>query len=129
MIRAILLAALIAAAASTPAAAQTAPVRDEVGPEQPAVKKSHTGICHAKGSPYYNQTKKFEEFESLQACLDSGGRLPGAGTKPLVKKALSSGICHDPSSPSYRQIEKYEAYKTMEECLASGEKRRAGASP
>lgn len=40
------------------------------------VKKSSTGICHAPGTTYYNQTKKFTPYKTLQECLDSGGRLP-----------------------------------------------------
>ena len=42
----------------------------------PAVKKSSTGICHAKGTAYYNQTKKFTAYDSVEECLQSGGRLP-----------------------------------------------------
>jgi len=40
------------------------------------VKKSKTGICHAPGSTYYNQTKNFTPFKTLDDCLKSGGRLP-----------------------------------------------------
>ena len=40
------------------------------------VKKSKTGICHAPGSTYYNQTKNFTPFKTLEECLKSGGRLP-----------------------------------------------------
>jgi hypothetical protein len=42
----------------------------------PPVKKSSTGICHAQGSSYYAQTKKFEAFKTMDDCLKSGGRLP-----------------------------------------------------
>ncbi len=42
----------------------------------PAVKKSNTGICHQKGTNFYNNTKNFTSFDSISACLDSGGRLP-----------------------------------------------------
>lgn len=42
----------------------------------PAVKKSETGLCHEKGSKYYDQTKKFTSYSSLKACLTSGGKLP-----------------------------------------------------
>jgi hypothetical protein len=45
--------------------AQTAPV-----------KMSRTGICHAPGSTYYNQTKNFTPFKTLQDCLAAGGRMP-----------------------------------------------------
>lgn len=40
------------------------------------VKKSKTGICHAPGSTYYNQTKNFTPFKTLDDCLKSGGRMP-----------------------------------------------------
>ena len=44
--------------------------------QNPIVKKSSSGICHEIGSQYYQQTKKFESFVSIQDCLNSGGRLP-----------------------------------------------------
>jgi hypothetical protein len=40
------------------------------------VKKSKSGICHDTSSRYYKQTKRFTAFDTLKACLDSGGRLP-----------------------------------------------------
>lgn len=40
------------------------------------VKKSSTSICHAPGTKYYEQTKKFTPFKTLDDCLKSGGRLP-----------------------------------------------------
>jgi hypothetical protein len=39
------------------------------------VKKSNSGICHIPGSHYYNQTKHFVPFKTLDDCLRSGGRL------------------------------------------------------
>ena len=39
-------------------------------------KKSRTGICHEYGSKYYEQTKYFEAFQSIDECIGSGGRLP-----------------------------------------------------
>ncbi len=42
----------------------------------PAVKKSTAGLCHALGTRYYAATKIFTPYASVQACLDSGGRLP-----------------------------------------------------
>lgn len=45
--------------------------------DSPKVKKSSTGICHQKGvSNYYEKTKNFTSYNSLEECLDSGGRLP-----------------------------------------------------
>ena len=40
------------------------------------VKKSNSGICHKPGSHYYNQTKHFTPYKTLDECLKSGGRLP-----------------------------------------------------
>ena len=40
------------------------------------VKKSRLGICHGSSSPYYSRTKHYQPFDSLEACLQSGGRLP-----------------------------------------------------
>jgi hypothetical protein len=45
-------------------------------PQPQPVKMSNTGICHAPGSTYYEQTKKFTAFKSLQECLNAGGRIP-----------------------------------------------------
>jgi hypothetical protein len=42
----------------------------------PPVKKSSSGICHDRKSQYYEQTKKFTAFQTIKACIDSGGRLP-----------------------------------------------------
>jgi hypothetical protein len=42
----------------------------------PAVKKSNTGICHEKGTNFYNNTKNFTAYSSLSDCLNNGGRLP-----------------------------------------------------
>jgi hypothetical protein len=49
---------------------------DNIQKNNPNVKKSSTNICHEKGSQYYKQTKKFESFNSIKNCLNSGGRLP-----------------------------------------------------
>ncbi len=43
---------------------------------EPLVKKSKTGICHKAGTRYYDQTKYFESFLSIEDCIKSGGRLP-----------------------------------------------------
>ena len=40
------------------------------------VKMSNSGICHAPGTTYYQVTLSYTPFESLDECLESGGRLP-----------------------------------------------------
>lgn len=44
--------------------------------DNPPIKKSDTGICHEEGTNYYKNTKKFTSYDSLNECLNSGGRLP-----------------------------------------------------
>ncbi len=43
---------------------------------EPQVKKSRNGICHPQGGTYYGRTKHYVPYDSMQACLDSGGRAP-----------------------------------------------------
>lgn len=43
---------------------------------EPPVKKSKSGICHAKGSTYYGRTKNYKTYETMEDCLKSGGRRP-----------------------------------------------------
>ena len=44
--------------------------------EQGPVKMSKSGICHAPGTSYYNRTKTFFPFDTIEECLAAGGRLP-----------------------------------------------------
>jgi hypothetical protein len=39
------------------------------------VKMSKSGICHAPGSTYYQQTKHFTPYATLNDCLKAGGRM------------------------------------------------------
>lgn len=38
-------------------------------------KLSKNGICHTKGSTYYNRVKNYQSFDSLEECLKYG-RMP-----------------------------------------------------
>ena len=82
------------------------------------VKKSASGICHCPGGQFYDRTSNFTEFETIDACLASGGREPQRGQgdcstaapddpsdadlrasddAPVgVVKKSASGICHCP---------------------------------
>jgi hypothetical protein len=44
--------------------------------EEVTVKLSTSGICHDASSRHYERVKNFKPYESLQECLDSGGRAP-----------------------------------------------------
>ena len=57
------------------------------------VKKSTSGICHDSSSASYNRTKSFESFSTIEACLESGGRLPKSKSsyQQAEKEALREG--------------------------------------
>jgi len=40
------------------------------------IKKTSSGICHPPTSSYYERTQNFSAYDSVKACLASGGRLP-----------------------------------------------------
>ena len=42
----------------------------------PAVEMSRSGICYEAGTGRYDRIQNFEPFNSLEDCLNSGGRLP-----------------------------------------------------
>ncbi len=44
--------------------------------QEKPVKMSNSGICHAPNTTYYEQTKKFTPYKSLEECLKAGGRMP-----------------------------------------------------
>lgn len=53
------------------------------GLTDPAVKKSRQGICHERGTISYLQTIYFDSFDSMDACRNSGGRLPNSRPVPV----------------------------------------------
>ncbi|PHS49960.1 MAG: HNH endonuclease [Marinobacter sp.] len=40
------------------------------------VKKSNSGLCHPPESGWYERTKAYQAYKSVEACLESGGELP-----------------------------------------------------
>ena len=54
------------------------------------IKKSKSGICHDASSSYYERTKKFSPYDSLDDCLNSGGRLPKGSNSSNKSTAISS---------------------------------------
>ena len=44
--------------------------------EEPPVKMSKSGICHAQGTTYYSKTKNYTAYNTLEECLRVGGRKP-----------------------------------------------------
>lgn len=62
---------------TTPSTSPTAsPALNQMQTSEGVVKKSKSDICHAPGTTYYDRTTNYTPFDTVQACLDSGGRLP-----------------------------------------------------
>ena len=40
------------------------------------IKRSSSGICHPSQSSWYERTNNYTAFDSLESCLNEGGRLP-----------------------------------------------------
>ena len=57
----------------------------------PVIKQSNSGICHPPQSNWYERTKNYTSFDSLESCLDEGGRLP----KGLSVASLNSAENED----------------------------------
>ena len=59
--------------------------------EASPVKKSRSGICHCPGGNYYEKTKNFGAFSSIEKCLASGGRHPRRGQGDCSKATPAPG--------------------------------------
>jgi len=46
--------------------------------EDPLVKKSIIGFCHSMGSISYQEITRYTRFNSIEACVESGGKLPAS---------------------------------------------------
>lgn len=82
----------IAAIAAAICLAGAARSGDAFGAEPPAVKKSASGICHDESSVHYERTQKFTPYDSMQACLQSGGRESRAARKESPMRWLGAGV-------------------------------------
>src|SRR5690554_7294922 len=51
---------------------------------------SNSRVCHPPQSSWYDRTKSYQPFESVDACLASGGRLP----KSIAHLAQSASANH-----------------------------------
>ncbi|EGR2769760.1 hypothetical protein QRC92_000235 [Vibrio parahaemolyticus] len=45
-------------------------------PTKLLVKMSNTGVCHSPSSSWYNRTKNYTAYQSIESCIANGGRLP-----------------------------------------------------
>jgi hypothetical protein len=56
-----------------------------ISSSEPKVKLSSSGICHDQTSASFKRTKNYQGFDSVAICIEQGGRLPKAKTKPIDK--------------------------------------------
>lgn len=56
-----------------------------------AIKQSSSGICHPPESSYYERTRNYTAFATLEACLESDGRLPRALQESGQKDSFDDG--------------------------------------
>lgn len=61
------------------------------------VKQSNSGICHCPGGQFYDRTSNYTAFDSIDACLASGGRVPKRGQGDC--SAVSPDPPADPPAP------------------------------
>ncbi len=55
------------------------------------VKLTGSGLCHPPQSQWYGRIKNYQSFDSLDACLQAGGKLPaGLGRNSRVQPTLAS---------------------------------------
>lgn len=69
------------------------------------VKRTNSGICHPPASSYYDRTKNFQAFDSVEECLASGGRLPkGMGGYESSQRYASRAVVMDASDYERRKF-------------------------
>ncbi|MBY6195562.1 HNH endonuclease family protein [Marinobacter hydrocarbonoclasticus] len=54
------------------------------------VKQSNSGICHSPESRWYERTTSYTRFDSIESCLDAGGRLPKGYTLATFNREYES---------------------------------------
>ncbi|WP_211262087.1 HNH endonuclease family protein [Marinomonas fungiae] len=68
--------------------------------DQP-IKKSKSSICHRPNTEHYSKTKNFKVYDTIEACLASGGRLPKGQTLNLPRTPARSSVTSDDQTTKY----------------------------
>ena len=66
----------ILASALTALALIATPLTSWSEEETQVVKMSQSGVCHDSASRHYSRVKNFKAYDSIEACLEDGGRKP-----------------------------------------------------
>lgn len=108
-----LLLALMSAESATALTVVEPAARPEA-PLAPAVKRSRAGICHPRSTPGYEQTQRFDVFDT---------------DDPGFVRRSRSGICYEANDGIYLQLIYFRAYRSMQDCLDSGGRKHEDSAP
>ena len=60
------------------------------------VKKSNSGLCHPPESRWYERTKNYTGYDSIEACLDADGRLPSGMSLRSIRASRNPALEYQP---------------------------------
>lgn len=75
------------------------PVSAHADGNGPKVKKSNARTCYEKGSSSYNGIKTFTPYDSMEACLKSGGRSSAGSSKPAETPSAPADTTQETDRP------------------------------
>ena len=85
--------------------------------EEPIVKKSSSGTCHSKTSPYFDRTKKFSAYDSMAICVASGGKAYKSDARTSERQSASSGYYRSAFGNGWSDFDK-DCQNTRHEVLS-----------
>jgi|SRR5690554_3412775 len=67
------------------------------------IKQSASDLCHPPQSNWYDKTRTYKPFETVEACLDAGGRLPKGISLASLDQAKSSARASSDAMAGYHR--------------------------
>lgn len=67
------------------------------------IKQSTSGLCHPPQSSWYNRIRTYKFFETVEACLDAGGRLPKGMSLASLDQAKRSARASSGAMARYQR--------------------------
>lgn len=67
--------------------------------QAPSIKRATSGVCYEPGNKGYQDVRSYKAFESLEACVNAGGRLPNMqGFGPIRSEVVQQAAERDAAS-------------------------------